>query len=473
MEEPHEVNIVLVYPPTRHKVPWLASLPCLGGYLKRKGYSVRVIDAPFLNLGVTETLKEIQRLDPMVIGVSIPLTDLMHEGREFLKIVRRAFPNKILLCGGIHPTLVPEDVALHCNAVIVGEGELITDEILHRVREGKEFRTVPGLCYVGENATLTFTDPAQPAPNLDDLGPPDWSLIPFRNWDKRTFLAVGNDFTLPMYASRGCPFNCAFCANAKLTGRRMRFRTVELVVDEMEKIVKDYDVHSFFFEDEVFTLNPERVERFCDELDRRGLHLRWACQTRADCVSEESIARIRRSGCEQIGFGLESADPEILQIMRKELDLDEVREAVRICKKHKLWVNLSSLIGVPGETVESVRRTLRFLEECDPDFPYCFCFVPYPGTDLFDTALAQGGFSYIRWSQTQTRSAHWDPPYQAPGLKNIPLPLILDVIAYRLLMRTPYRLVRLARAAGWLRTIYMLIRSYYSMLRLRRRGVRL
>jgi len=473
VEEATGMDIVLVYPPTRHKVAWLFSLPCLGGYLKRKDYSVAVIDAPFLEMGVTETINEIKRLDPLAIGVSIPLTDLVHEGREFLKVVRNAFPNKIVLCGGIHPTLVPEDVALHCDAVVVGEGELTTEEILHRLKEGKDFHDVPGLCYVGDNGALTFTEPRPPAPNLDDLGPPDWSLIPFQNWDKRTFLAVGNQFTLPMYTSRGCPFDCAFCANAKLTGRRVRFRSVELVVDEMEKIVKDYGVRSFFFEDEVFTLKPERVEQFCDELDRRRLSVRWSCQTRADCVREESIARIRRSGCEQIGFGLESADPEILRIMRKELDLDKVREGVRFCKKHNLWVNLSSLIGVPGETVESVRKTLRFLEECDPDFPYCFCFVPYPGTDLFDTALEQGGFRYIRWAQTQTRSALWDPPYQAPGLKNVPLPLILDVVAYRILMRTPYRLMRLARTAGWPRTMYMLMRSYYSMLRLRRRGVRL
>ncbi len=473
VEEKDRVDIVLVYPPTRHKVAWLFSLPCLGGYLKRKGYSVTVIDAPFLNMGVTETIQEIKRLDPMVIGISIPLTDLVHEGREFLKIVRRAFPKTVVLCGGIHPTLVPEDVALHCDAVVVGEGELATEEILLRLKEGKDFHDLPGLCYVGEHGTLAFTEPRQLAPNLDDLGAPDWSLIPFQNWDKRTFLAVRGDFTLPMYTSRGCPFNCAFCANAKLSGRRVRFRSVELVVDEMEKIVKDYGVRSFFFEDEVFTLRPERVEQFCDELDRRRLNVTWTCQTRADCVHEESIARIRRSGCEQIGFGLESADPEILRIMRKELDLDKVREGVRLCRKHHLLVTLSFLVGVPGETVDSVRRTLRFLEECDPDFASCFCFVPYPGTDLFDAALAQGGFSYIRWSQTQTRRAHWDPPYQPPGLKNIPLPLILDVVAYRLLMRTPYRLVRLAGKAGVTRTTYMLMRSYYSMLRLRRRGVRL
>ncbi len=473
MKEASGVDIVLVYAPSRHRVAWLFSLPCLGGYLKRKGYSVRVIDAPFLNMGVTETIQEIKRLDPLVIGVSIPLTDLVHEAREFLKIVRKAFPKRVLLCGGIHPTLVPEDVALHCDAVVVGEGELTTEEVLQRLRQGKEFHDVPGLCYVGQNGTLTLTEPRQLAANLDDLGAPDWSLIPFRNWDRRTFLAVQGRFTLPMYTSRGCPFNCAFCASPRLSGRHVRFRSVELVVDEMEKIVKDYGVRRFFFEDEVFTLKPERVERFCDEIERRRLRVIWSCQSRADCITEDSIARLSRSGCIAMGFGLESADPEIQRIMRKELDLSKVRETVRLCRKHRMLVTLTLLLGVPSETVGSIRTTIKFVQECDPDWSFCFCFVPYPGTELFDTALAQGGLRYIRWSLTQSRAAQWDPPYQPPALKNIPLPLISDVVAYRLLMRTPCRLARLARRAGLRATAYMFMRSLYSMLRLRRHGVRL
>jgi len=468
-----QLDIVLTYPPTRQKLAWLFSLPCLGGYLKRKGYSLSVIDPPFLNMGVTETIQEIARLNPLAIGVSIPLTDFAHEGVEFLKVVRKAFPNKTVLCGGIHPTLVPEDVALHCDAVVLREGELTTAQILDRLKEGKDFHDVSGICYVGQNGTLSFTQPRELAANLDELGPPDWSLIPFRKWSETTFLAVEGKFTMPITGSRGCPFNCAFCANAKLNDRRVRFRSIESVVDEMELIVKDYGVRYFFFQDEVFTISAQRVMRFCDELERRGLAITWTCQTRADSITEDSIARLKQAGCIQIGFGLESADPGIQRIIRKELDLNKVRETVRICKKHQMLVTLSFLVGVPGETVGSIRTTLKFLEECGPDFTVCFYCVPYPGTEVFDIALADGGFKYIHWSRTQLRSAQWDPPYQPPGLKNVPLPLVVDAVNYRLHMRTPRRFVRVARTAGLLRATYMLVRSWYSMLRLRGRGVRL
>ena len=473
MEEREQVDIVLVYAPSKHKVAWLFSLPSLGGYLKRKGYSVEVIDAPFLNMGVTETIREIRRLDPAVIGISIPLTLFVHESVEFLKVVRKAFPNKLLLCGGIHPTLAPEDAALHCDAVVIGEAERTVEEILEQCREGRDIGDVAGLCYVSDNGLLRFTQPRQLVANLDDLGEPDWSLVPFRKWADTTFLAVEGKFTMPIYTSRGCPFNCAFCANEKLTRRRVRFRSVGLVVDEMERIVRDYGVRNFFFEDEVFTISAERVMRFCDELDRRRLDVKWTCQSRADCIAEDSIVRLRRSGCIQMGFGLESADPDIQRLIRKELDLDKVHETVRLCRKHGMLVTLSFLLGVPTETVGSIRRTLKFLERCDPDFVWCFHCVPYPGTDLFDIALAEGGFKHIYWSELGSRRARWDPPYQTPALENIPLPLIADVVGYRLHMRTPRRFARFARGGGFARATYMLLRSRVSMLRLWHRGVRL
>ncbi|GEM_PF-1467208 len=473
MERECSTDIALVYAPSKHKVAWLFSLPALGGYLKRQGYSVAVIDAPFLNMGVTETIEAIRKLDPMVIGVSIPLTLFVHESIEFLKVVRRSFPDKLILCGGIHTTLVPEDAAFHCDAVVLRDGELTTAEIIDRTRDGRDFHDVAGICYVGENGKLEFTVQRELVANLDDLGPPDWSLIPFRKWSDTFFLRLDRKFTMPMNSSRGCPFNCTFCANAKLTDRRVRFRAVEAVVDEMESIVRDYGVDRFFFEDEVFTLDADRVQRFCDELDRRGLDVKWSCQSRADCINEDSIVRLRRAGCGQMGFGLESADPGIQKTIRKQLDLDKVRETVRLCKKHGMWSILTFLTGVPGETPDSLRRTLKFLEECDPDYAYCFQCVPYPGTEIFDLAIAEGGFKHILWSEADSRRARLDPPYLAPGLKGVPLPLVADVVLYRLQFRSLRRFARHVRIAGPLATAFLLLRGLNSMRRLRRYGIRL
>ncbi len=473
MEKECGTDIALVYAPSKEKIAWLFSLPSLGGYLKRQGFSVEVIDAPFLDMGVTETIEEIRRLNPMVIGLSIPMTLVVYESVEFLKVMRKSFPDTPIICGGIHPTLVPEDTVLHCDAVVVGEGELTTEEILNRIKEGRDFHDVAGICYLGEHGKPAFTSPRTPAASLDELGPPDWSLIPFKKWAEVVSLPLDNKFTMPINSSRGCPFNCAFCANERLTGRRVRFRAVDAVVDEMERAVREYGVDRFFFQDEVFTIDADRVERFCDELDKRGLDVKWNCQTRADCIKEETVARLKRSGCTRIGFGLESADPEILRIMRKQLDLDKVRETVRACKKHGVFVSLSLLVGVPGETPESIRRSLEFLKECTPDVVTCFEFMPYPAIELTDVALEQGGIKYINWTEMRSSRTSWDPPYLAPGLEGVPIPLIVNAIHYRLNVASPARFARMVKMTGLPVALYLAMKWFRSTIRLRRRGVRL
>lgn len=194
-----------------------------------------------------------------------------------------------------------------------------------------------------------------------------------------------------MLTSRGCPYRCNFCLYPDLMwGHKFRAQSPSRILEEIKWILKNFGAKEIYFDDDNFTLDKERVYRFCELLIKEELPIVWSCMTRADLVDEDLLKIMKRSGCVTIKFGVESASQEVLNSCGKNLSLQKIKETFKICKKLGIKIHATFLLGIPGETLESMRKTLSLAKELDPYTAQFALITPYPGTKLYKTAKEKG-----------------------------------------------------------------------------------
>jgi anaerobic magnesium-protoporphyrin IX monomethyl ester cyclase len=192
-----------------------------------------------------------------------------------------------------------------------------------------------------------------------------------------------------MMTSRGCPYQCTFC-DRKVFGRLFRARSPKNVVDEIETLMKRFGVKEVKFNDDTFNVDQKRVIDICEEILTRNIKIPWTCRVDANHLSQDLLKIMRRAGCWQIGFGIENADPAILKSIKKSISPEEGRSIVRLAKKCGMNVKVSFMFGLPGETEATIRSTIDFAKTLPADIVNFHIFIPFPGTELFQTISAQG-----------------------------------------------------------------------------------
>ncbi|MFA6635991.1 MAG: radical SAM protein [Candidatus Omnitrophota bacterium] len=316
-----------------------------------------------------------------IVCISIPASSLFEHALEVAEQIKDANPDVFVVAGGIHPTVDPAGVmAYDCfDALVKGEGEKVLVEFLGTFLSGGDWMHIGGLMYRDESGGIVDTGPAETI-ELDDLPKDIFSEIDLSEYDLGLNEFGGEKF-LPVTASRGCPYKCRFCSYTAVAGKT-RFKTPERMVSEIEGYVEKYGIHNFFFYDDTFTLNRDFVRNFCNMVIDRGLNIRWRCFTRADRVDEDLLLLMRNAGCSHIAFGLECADEEVLNKIDKKAALQEYRDACSLAKKAGIRVKLFLLFGLPGQTAQSVDKTIDFLREVSPEEIDAQFFVPYPGSEF-------------------------------------------------------------------------------------------
>jgi anaerobic magnesium-protoporphyrin IX monomethyl ester cyclase len=301
---------------------------------------------------------------------------------------------------------MPDDVMGDPNIdfVIRGEGEKPFAELVGGTPPGE----IEGLTYRSGNPLqpVQHNRQAEPIQDLDSLPPPAYHLVPFEKYKP----AVGAYRRLPainMTMTRGCPGKCTFCNSAETA---LRTRSARNVVDEIQMLQRRYGIREVSFYDDTFTIFKQTVAQFCDELIERGVDLTWSCFARTDCVSPWLLEKMKRAGCHQILFGIESADPEILWNIRKPIDLALTRRAVRMVQAAGIDVRAAFMFGNPGETIETMRRTIDFAKELAPDIALFNITTPYPGTQMFEWARNRGYLRTLDWTDYDLANAVLDLP---------------------------------------------------------------
>lgn len=328
---------------------------------------------------------------PDVIGVSV-MTPKFGSALSLAKLVRGIDPKIKVIMGGIHPTICPEETIQNENVDIIvrGEGEITMLELLTAIENGMSLKNIQGISYKENNKV--FHNPLRPLiDNLDQLPHPARHLLLGK--EEMTSADFGR-----LFATRGCPYNCIFCASHKIWGRKVRYRSPRNVIDEIKQIKKEHHTNYFYFEDDSFTVNKNFVKKICDLIIKEKLEITWSCETRADLVTEESVERMKYAGCISVVLGAESGSDEILKKIKKGISVKQIKKAVSVLKKYRIKTGVFFMIGFPWETVKEINDTVQLMKETDPQVAIFSIATPYPGTELYKICQSENILpKNLRW----------------------------------------------------------------------------
>ena len=395
-----KARVALVNPPYPVEAPQAIFIPLgisyLAAVLEENGYSVDVVDCQTSRPNQKELEDKFRSLNPDIIGVtSATLTYL--PALEILKAAKTALPNCLTMIGGPHVTVMDEQTfteSANVDIVVRGEGEQTMLELAGLVSNGN-------LKNLSEVAGITFRKNGQVFRTPDRPFMQDIDALPYpahKHFEVTKYKILGKTY-LPIITSRGCPFQCAFCAAYKMCGRGFRARSPSKVVDELEWLRDTFGAGAFAFYDDTFTFDINRAVAICDEMKARKLGLPWDCRTRVDKVSKELLTKLRSSGCQLIHFGVESGSQQMLNTMRKGTTVEQNARAIKWAKEAGISVAISLVIGYPGETPEMLKQTIDFIYKTKPDYVYMCEAVPYPGTELYNYIKELGLPMSEDWNQ--------------------------------------------------------------------------
>ncbi len=364
---------------------WPASwAPYVGGALKTAGFTdIEFIDAMSNFIEDDELAKILQDRQPDVV-LATAITPMIYKSQSTLKLVKQICPNAKAIMGGVHPTYMYREVlseAPWVDYIIRGEGEEVTVNLLKAIANGTDKidrETILGIAFLDEGKVVA-TPAHPPIKDLNSLTP-DWSLL---DWDKYIYTPLNTRVAVPNY-SRGCPFRCRFCCQWKFW-RKYRSRSPKHFVDEIETLVKDYNIGFFILADEEPTINKSRFMALCQELIDRNLGVHWGINTRVTDIlrDEKELPLYRKAGLVHVSLGTEAAAQLNLNLFRKETTIADNKRAVQLLRDNGILAEVQFIMGLPNETPETIEESYRMARDWKADMTNWNMYTPWPFSELF------------------------------------------------------------------------------------------
>jgi len=379
-------QVVLINPPIPGKSPALKVPPLgigyLAGALRQQGVSVKIIDAPALNLDQEAIARAVSALKPEIIGITAT-TPLSNSAYQLAKKLRDQ--TRWLILGGPHPSAVQSKIFQECPELdfgFRGEAEDQFPELVKLLLSGEKSPDLPGLISrKNSRAPVLISD-------LDQLPFPAWDLMPMKKY--RHPLSPGKRIAT-IISSRGCPYQCIFC-DQSVCGTRFRPRSPENVLAEISELQQRWKVRHLIFYDDLFTREPERVMQICRLILARGIKIKWKCEGRVNLVNPEMLSWMKRAGCEVIAYGIESAHQKSLDWLNKGVTLDQIREAVKLTRQAGIKTLGYFIFGIPAETYQDEIQTIEFAVSLGLDYVQFGSLSPFPGSKLYQMAIEKGWY---------------------------------------------------------------------------------
>jgi len=383
-------------------------------------HQVKVLDATGMTL--LETRSRMEEYNPDVVGVPT-YTETRHHALDVARIGHEL--GAITILGGVHATHTSKQILSNypfIDAICKGEGE----------------RAFP---YWLDNFTEELSFPE--IQNLDELPFPDFSNLNLEEYGNLGFLARGEPL-MTVETSRGCPYNCSFCS---LIGKKVRYKSVDRVIREIEFLKREHNTKLVLFLDDVFTMNKDRTKELCKGM--LGLDIVWIAQTRVDCVDKETLRAMWEAGCRIVGFGVESASSKVLELMNKKQSKEEVINAFDLCREIGFETVFNLVVGCPGETKATLKETRQLVGKCKPTRLGAYEVRAYPGTKIWELGIKEGLFTEDILLSKQERIYYetemsWKRMY-------------LELVRFRLL------LARLRGVKGWVELFKVVLAEMRSM----------
>ncbi len=376
------MRTLLINPPYPFvKVPIMPmGLLYLSGVLEHDGKEVQILDLLVTKYSKDKIENKIKEYKPDIVGITC-VTMTYPIASDILKYCKSLDKGITTIMGGPHVTFATAETLAEApwiDIVVRGEGELTMLDIVN----GKKLADIDGIAYRDKNGDIKITRERRLIENLDELPLPARHLFQLSRYHAL-------DVHASILTGRGCPFNCIFCIGSKMGGRRIRYRNPKLVIDEVEQVLTVYGFNKVNFEDDHLTLNHQHLNALCDEIIARGLKFNWSAFSRVDTVNPEMLRKMKESGCTHVLYGIESGNQEILDTAKKKITLDKVREAAKMAKDAGIHVMGSFVVGLPGETTETLKQTVQFAQGLG--VPYGFHVLsPFPGTEVREKAEEYG-----------------------------------------------------------------------------------
>jgi anaerobic magnesium-protoporphyrin IX monomethyl ester cyclase len=390
-------------------------LAYLAAMLEKTGRKCAIVDANALRLTPADAVSKVPG-DTRLVGIYIYSFNY-DAVRETAALCRKNLPRAVVLLGGPTASAAPEQVLedIPCDGLVRGEGEYALVRVMENLDAGRlpMDSEVPGAAWREKGRVVM--NPVRRIEDLDAIPFPAYHLLPplsaYRSRCRKSPVAA-------MVTSRGCPYQCSFCSK-DVFQRMVTYRSAANVLDEIDYLRQRFGVRQIDIFDDNFAQNRSRLDEILDGLIARGAGLAVNLQSgiRTEIIEPPLLAKMRRAGFYKLGFGIESADPEVLRLCRKRLDLDRAAEAIRAAKKAGFFVHGFFVIGLPGETDEGFRRTLEFARRMDFDIANFFLAIPFVGTELYDTVKASGRFLIDTTRNIDTGFTGGRPFFELEGLK--------------------------------------------------------
>ncbi len=392
------MKVLLINPPytsSKYKFIGLVAPPLgiayIAAVIEDGGFEVEILDGAALELDWEGLEARIKKAAPQVIAITA-LTPTIDQGLATAKLARMTCPDATIVMGGYHPSFNHAEILKkdYVDVVVIGEGEYTMLDLVETLESGGDLKQVLGIAYQD-----VVTPPRPLMKDLDQMPFPARHLLPMDHYKILNMKL----HTATMISGRGCPMQCSFCASAALHGRRLRVRSAENVVDEMEHLIEDHNAGMIAFMDDTFTLKPSRVEQVCDEIKKRELDVYWGCTARADTLSSRMLQKMSDTGCITMFLGVESADQQQLDRVNKQLTVDKIRQAFDLSRKHDIRTIASVVLGMPGDTRDSIGRTIKLVRELNPSYALFSLATPYPGTKFYREAVENNLIKVKDWSK--------------------------------------------------------------------------
>jgi anaerobic magnesium-protoporphyrin IX monomethyl ester cyclase len=369
----------------------------IGAVLEKEGIETRIVPADMRKMSWGKIRQEILDFEPDFVGVT-STTENRFQSFKLIKLAKKAFPHAKTILGGPHASMAAEDCLSHIpelDLVVRGEGEMTMLELCEWHRDGKNaggLHSINGLSFRQEGQVRS--NPSRvPIQDLDSLPYPAFHLIPFKKYNfKFPVPGKGELPSVNVMTSRGCPFNCNFCATPINWGRKVRMRSPENVISEIESLIRDYGAKVIFFFDDTFNANTKRVERICDLIIERKLDIYWKCDVRIDLIDKSLLAKMKEAGLFHLSFGLEAGSERVRnQIIGKKVDLEDFHNLVKWCQELEVIPNAFFIFSHPTESWEEAQETIKIIEHYGNRIEASIAILHiYPGTPLEKTAKQSG-----------------------------------------------------------------------------------
>ena len=409
MNDENKTDIIFINPPLSHEQRYgvkhkaggqtpPTGLALLAAIMREKGYKVGLIDCPALDISYEDTAKQIQEKKPRFVGLTAATVSIIN-AQKLSILLKQSAPETKIIIGGPHITAVPQETVDRLGSffdyAVIGEGDMTLPELIYSLDNKKPLSSVKGIGYFNdkEKKIITVTPPREIMTDLDSLPFPAWDLLPdLSKYYTPPAHTVKKFPAAILVPSRGCPNQCTFC-DKKVFGSRIRSYSADYVLRMMKHLKERYGIKEIQFRDDNFLVFKTMVTELCNKIIEGKLDIVWSCTGRVDIANEDYLNLLKKAGCWQIWYGIESGSDKVLATIRKKTNVEMITKAIRLTKKAGISPCGFFMIGLPSETEEDIKKTINLLLKLPIDEFHIGHLVPLPGSEIYNTAEQYGKFN--------------------------------------------------------------------------------